>query len=289
MNVHKRQEIEENIKAITGSDWQDLFLICEEEGRVPVFYVNRHTGQGNGLDGDGMAHAYVLRGLRELGAPEKVLPKRPKASRLGKIMGKLLGRAHNRNVPSVEDNEFTPRYNFEQPDPSLENDPWLDRLAPLSLRGRIALALCILENAIQALSPDTETWNIVLDHYWNFVGSSKAYTCHLDFLLPEFVLSQLPDKILNGEEREKMRKVYAMADPDVLKMLEYITWAISVWELGLYLKNGISCSIRITALIKLAISRSIPVPDLMPFMAYMFDKGDPWAAEPGLLRMRRKG
>lgn len=153
----------------------------------------------------------------------------------------------------------------------------------ITIKGRIAFAICCFENALKHYNYKTRDWRIVLEQLWTYTNIEFFDDWHyatVEFL-PESILEFNTYKeenfeYINEEQFNILHKIYNDSNDTVKNIIKMI-FEIGISEFYGRLQNyGQRTLDNLDILINYMMLNSISLPDINMFMAMKYDNENGW-------------
>jgi hypothetical protein len=153
----------------------------------------------------------------------------------------------------------------------------------ISIKGRVAFAICCLENAIKHFNYNPNEWRIVLEKLWAYTNIEFFDDWHYSIaeILPESILEfdiyeEENFEYLEEEQFEMLQKLYNSSNATVKDIIKFI-FDIGISEFYGRLENhGQRTLDKLKILINYMVSNGIQLPDINILKIFSYDDGDGW-------------
>lgn len=156
----------------------------------------------------------------------------------------------------------------------------------ISIRGRVAYAICCFEDALKYYNCDTNDWKIVIEQLWKYTNVEFFDDWHyfVAEILPECILEFNTFKEENfeyiSEEQFKVLQKLYKGSNDIIKDIVRYIFDIGISELyGSLVNYGQRTLDNLEILLNCMVSNSIPLPDINKFILLSYDDCDGWGSE----------
>ena len=156
----------------------------------------------------------------------------------------------------------------------------------ISVRGRVAYAICCLEHALLRSGHRTEEWKWILDLLWNYTSTNDFAQWHYDVAecIPR-VISSHEDfcskdfEFLNSERFSDLRGLYDKCDPFLRQMVDCIFDIGTVELYGGLANRGAHTLIELEKLLDIMNSHGFKLPEISIFEHLVFQVDGGWGAK----------
>jgi hypothetical protein len=159
----------------------------------------------------------------------------------------------------------------------------IQEFGEISIRGRVAYAICCFENALKYYSFDKHNWSLLLDRLWEYTHSQylddwseKFAECTASAILENIDFSKKGIEHLNKNDYDKLRLLYQSSN-DVIRSLSDLIFQLGSIDLyGRLINNSPNTLKALTKIISYMESNKIPLPDLQLFKKFKFEESNGW-------------
>src|SRR5688500_13511444 len=144
-------------------------------------------------------------------------------------------------------------------------------LKNISIRGRVAFTISILENALNK-GQDVAQWNILLAQLWKFTDAKFLDQWHEETsefvpssILEDLEYSQKGFQYLNEPEYMHLRNLYGNAQPFITELVEGIFHLGTIDLYGDLTNNSVNTLDELEKIIVIANTNAISLPDYLAF------------------------
>ena len=156
----------------------------------------------------------------------------------------------------------------------------------ISIKGRVAYAICCLENTLKYFNYDISNWRFVLEQLWTFTNIEYFDDWHYTVaeILPESVLEfdtfkEENFEYISEEQFKALYNLYKGSNTITKDIVKYI-FDIGISELYGRLENyGQRTLDNLEILLNYMVSNNIPLPDINRFKMLSYDESDGWGKD----------
>lgn len=156
----------------------------------------------------------------------------------------------------------------------------------ISIRGRVAYAICCFENAIMYFNYSISDWGLILEQLWSYTKMEFFDDWHYSTaeFLPESILEFNTDKkdnfeCITEEQFAILHKLYNKSSNIILHIIGFI-FEIGISEFYGRLDNyGQKTLENLEILVNYMMSWNVPLPDINRFKSLSYEDGNGWGAE----------
>lgn len=153
----------------------------------------------------------------------------------------------------------------------------------ISVRGRMAYAICCLESAISKAHNNSKAWDIILNQLWTY--TEKKYLDEWHEITAEFIpdtileytsFNQDDFEFLSRSEFDTLSKLYKGSEKHICDIINHIFELGSVELYGKLTNEGVHVLNELMQIIVLMNKYEIPLPDFISFTNYSFNENNGW-------------
>ncbi|MCC6371102.1 MAG: hypothetical protein IT236_08870 [Bacteroidia bacterium] len=169
----------------------------------------------------------------------------------------------------------------------MENKISSESFVEISNRGRVAYAICCLENAMEHYKEKSKGWDFVLENLWTFCNQNMAiWQERTSELRPETVCEHVPFELkdygyLSEKIHDDLKVLYAQSNTVLLRLVDeiYALGAVNIFVTISSIELAKKSLPYLQGIIDIMTQNNITLPNFNNFLQFPIDENKGWGRE----------
>jgi len=169
----------------------------------------------------------------------------------------------------------------------MENKITSESFLEISNRGRVAYAICCLENAMEHYKEKSKCWDFVLENLWTFCNQNMAlWEGKIGEMSPRSVcydstFEQKGCEYINQEIHDDLKVLYAQSNKALLRLVDeiYALGAVNIFVTISSIDLAKKSLPYLQGIIDIMIQNNITLPNFNNFIQFPIDENNGWGRE----------